>query len=73
MELHDILRSRLAEIKATLEMILYCDDSKYTANDICKLLKFWWIIYICARFGIQVFRGMVGIRIEQTVPHYWLS
>ena len=28
---------------------------------------------IYVRFGGQLFRQMVGIPMEQTVPHYWLT
>ena len=47
-------------------------DNKYTANDICKMIKFL-VDNIYVRFGGQLFRQMVGLLWEQTVPHYWLS
>ena len=36
------------------------DDNKYTANDICKMIKFL-VDNVYVRFGGQLFRQMVGI------------
>ena len=46
MELHDTPTSKLAEIKAISPVILLNGDNKYTPNDICKMVNFWWIIYV---------------------------
>ena len=47
-------------------------NNKYTANDICKMIELL-VNNTYVRFGGQVFRQMVGILWEQTVPHYWLT
>ena len=73
MELHNTPTSKLAEIKAISPVILFNGDNKYTANDICKMVKFL-VDNIYARFGGQLFQQMVGIPMAtNSVPHYWLT
>ena len=47
-------------------------DNKCTADDIYKMIEFL-VDNIYVRFGGQLFRQMVGIPWEKTVPHYWLT
>ena len=47
-------------------------DSKYTANDICKMIEFL-VDDIYVRFGGQLFRQTMAFLWERTVPHYWLT
>ena len=47
-------------------------DNKYTANDICKIIEFWWIIYMLGL--VDSFSDKwLAFQWEQTVPHYWLT
>ena len=47
-------------------------DNKYTANDICKMIEFWWIIYMLGL--VDSFSDQwLAFLWEQTVPHYWLT
>ena len=45
--------------------------SKYTANDICKMIEFL-VDNIYVRFGGQLFQQMVSIPMGNK-PHYWLT
>ena len=47
-------------------------DNKYTANDICKMIEFWWITYM---LGLEdsFSDKWLAFLWEQTVPHYWLT
>ena len=47
-------------------------DNKYTANDICKMIEFWWIIYILGLVDSFSDKWLAFLW-EQTVPHYWLT
>ena len=62
MELYDTPTPKLAEMKAIFTNDLY--DNKYTANDNCKMIKFWWITCM---FGGQLFRQMVGIPMRTNI------
>ena len=48
-------------------------DNKYTANDICKMIKFLVDNNNNVRFGGQLFRQMIGIPMGTNCPHYWLT
>ena len=47
-------------------------DNKYTANDICKMIEFWWIIYMLGLVDSFSDKWLAFLW-EQTVPHYWLT
>ena len=47
-------------------------DRQYTANDICKMTEFWWIIYMLG-FVDSFSDKWLAFIWEQTVPHYWLN
>ena len=44
-------------------------DNKYTANDICKITEFWWIIYILGLVDRYSDKWLAFLW-QQTVPHY---
>ena len=47
-------------------------DNKYTANDICKMIEFWWITYMLGL--VDSFSDKwLDFLWKQTVSHYWLS
>ena len=60
MELHNTPTLKLAEIKPISPVIFQMVTKKYTASDICKMIKFL-VDNIYVRFGGQLFRHTVGI------------
>ena len=47
-------------------------NNKYTADDICKMIEFWWITYMLG-FVDSFSDKWLAFLWDQTVPHYWLT